>query len=153
MLQGIFHHQGLAMIANDYAIKLLRWVARAVTVLLLLFWGAFFLEHMSWFSTTTGTPPPGVVVRQLFHLLLLTGYLLALKWELTGSVIITIGAVAFFGTIGMLQSIEGVLMLIISIAPADLFLILWVQKRMRMQGMDSASMQDTDSTGKQDDVS
>lgn len=75
-------------------------VARIASVVLLLFWGAFFVEHMAWFTDSSGWPPPEVWLAQGLHLLFLIGYLTSLLWDVLGSVLIAVGVVLFFGLIG-----------------------------------------------------
>jgi hypothetical protein len=74
----------------------LRWVARVLCLCLLLFWGAFFVEHLQWFAHPGQWPPAKVILLQLVHLVMLVGFVLAWKWELVGSVIVVASSVAFF---------------------------------------------------------
>jgi hypothetical protein len=82
-----------------------RWTGRLAALLLLLFWGAFFIEHLSeWFLRRGGAyPPVWVWVLQFFHFVILLGMGLMLKWEKVGAPLVVVGALAFFGGI-MLQS-------------------------------------------------
>jgi len=86
------------MRANTVWITLLRWSARVLATGLFLFWGAFFLEHVrEWFlHPAQGLPPARVWLLQLAHLVMLVGLLLLLRWELLGSAVTILGALAFF---------------------------------------------------------
>ncbi|MCF8239338.1 MAG: hypothetical protein K9I85_14340 [Saprospiraceae bacterium] len=79
----------------------LRGIARTLAIAELLLWGAFFVEHLGWFSDPANASPPATVwLRQLAHLTLLVGYLVIWKWERQGAIIILIGALTFFPLIG-----------------------------------------------------
>ncbi len=79
-------------------IKTARTSARVLSVCLFLLWGAFFVEHLEWFSAEQpNTPPIHVWFAQGAHLLLLIGYIVLLRFELAGSVLVVINAVLFFG--------------------------------------------------------
>ena len=62
-----------------------RWLGRGLALLLFLFWGAFFVEHLAeWFSHPQAAPPPlRAWVAQGLHLVMLIG--LALMLRGTGS--------------------------------------------------------------------
>ncbi len=77
-------------------IALLYWSARVLAVVVFLFWGAFFLEHLSWFLRPVAEwPSARVWLLQLAHLAMLIGLLMVLRWEIAGSVL-TIGAALVF---------------------------------------------------------
>lgn len=79
----------------------MRWIARTLAIAEFLLWGAFFIEHLTWFSEPELASLPQVVwAQQLAHLTLLIGYLLIWKWEKPGAVVILIGALTFFPCIG-----------------------------------------------------
>ena len=80
----------------------LRWIGRIFSILLLLFWGAFFLEHLiEWFlHPAEGIPPLPVWVGQTLHLLMLIGLAMMLRWEKPGALVTVIGTVGFFSSIG-----------------------------------------------------
>lgn len=79
----------------------MRWLARTLAIAEFLLWGAFFIEHITWFSDPGLASPPQVVwVQQLAHLTLLIGYLLIWKWEKVGAIVIIIGALTFFPFMG-----------------------------------------------------
>jgi hypothetical protein len=75
-----------------------RWVARGLAVCLLLFWGAFFVEHLrEWFiAPFPNHPPLKVCLTVALHALLLIGLILTLRWELAGSLIVLAAGGAFF---------------------------------------------------------
>jgi len=77
-------------------LTILRWTARILTIPIFLFWGAFFLEHMSWFSNPSHLPPWHVFLTVGFHGLILVGLALSWKWEIPGSVITIVAAALFF---------------------------------------------------------
>jgi hypothetical protein len=81
-------------------IALTRWTARVLATVLLLFWGAFFLEHLEWFlHPDRGFPPARVWLLQLAHLLMLIGLLVLLRWELLGSAWTILAALVFFASV------------------------------------------------------
>lgn len=75
---------------------ILRWTARLFGLLVFLFWGAFFLEHLSWFSHPSQLPSPTVFLINSLHFLMLTGLILAWKWEIPGASMVLIAAFVFF---------------------------------------------------------
>jgi hypothetical protein len=80
-----------------------RWLGRTLALLLLLFWGTFFLEHLSeWFRNPVGAPPPTWVwISQMLHLGMLVGLALSLRWDRLGAIVTALGTTAFFASIGM----------------------------------------------------
>jgi len=82
---------------NATLIALLHWSARGLAVMVFLFWGAFFLEHLSWFFKPLAQWPPAQVwLLQLAHLAMLIGLLVLLRWELVGSALTIVAALVFF---------------------------------------------------------
>jgi len=82
---------------NATLITLLYWSARVLAVMVFLFWGAFFLEHLSWFLRPVAEwPPARVWLLQLAHLAMLIGLLVLLRWELAGSALTIVAALVFF---------------------------------------------------------
>lgn len=73
-------------------------VVKAVTSLLLfILWGSFFIDHLSWFVVSgEPVPPLEIWLLQAAHLVFVAGYLVILKWERVGSVMIVLGALLFF---------------------------------------------------------
>jgi hypothetical protein len=73
-----------------------RWVARIWAAVLVLLWGAFFLEHLAWFADPQHLPPPRVFLLVGLHFLMLVGLLAGWKWELAGAVLALATSVPFF---------------------------------------------------------
>ena len=96
-------HPTRGSLPSSILATLAKWGGRLTAVLLFLFWGAFFVEHMSeWFLRSNARfPPAGVWVQQLAHFGMLVGLGLMLKWERLGGLVLLIATVAFFGGIGM----------------------------------------------------
>jgi hypothetical protein len=88
---------------SDTVAVTFRWIGRALALLLLLFWGAFFLEHLSeWFLNARGALPPARVwISQALHLGMLVGLALLLRWDRLGAIVTALATTAFFATIGM----------------------------------------------------
>ncbi len=80
----------------------IRWMARLWAAGLLLFWGAFFLEHTSeWFIRPPREwPAVEVLGLHLVHLIFLTGLLVGWRWELAGGILVLIAATVFFPIVG-----------------------------------------------------
>src|SRR5262245_60505585 len=79
-----------------------RWLGRTLALLLLLFWGAFFLEHLSeWFLGPQGAPPLWVWVSQVLHLGMLVGLALMLWRDRLGALVTALATTAFFASIGV----------------------------------------------------
>jgi len=78
-----------------------RWSGRATALLLLLFWGAFFVEHLTeWFLRADGRYPPAWVWGQQFcHFVMLVGLGMMVRWEKLGAVVLLVATVAFFAGI------------------------------------------------------
>jgi hypothetical protein len=100
--------------------------ARVLSLLLFTLWGAFFIEHLSWFTTETlDTPPMKIWFVQGTHFLLLAGYLVSLKWEKTGSVLIVINAVLFFTYAAGTNAVP---FIIVSLFPVMLYGFCWMKR-------------------------
>ena len=81
--------------------RLARSVARAWAGILLVAWGAFFVEHaVEWFAPSGPFPPVGVWLLQLCHLVFLIGLIVGWRWELTGGIVTLVSAVMFFASAG-----------------------------------------------------
>jgi len=93
-----------------------------------LFWGTFFVEHLQCFANPGQWPPIKVIVLQLLHLTMLAGLLLAWRWELIGSLLVIVSALAFFS-----QVAGGNFVLFSSITsiPAVLWLYCYWRDRLR----------------------
>jgi len=79
-------------------VGVIRWPARALAVCVFLFWGAFFVEHLQeWFiQPFPHHPPLKVCVGMALHFLMLAGLIVALRWELVGSLMVILAAFGFF---------------------------------------------------------
>jgi len=108
-------------------IKVSRTTGRVLSILLFILWGSFFIEHLSWFFTELmDTPPILVWFAQGAHFLLLVGYLISLKWERAGSVLIVVCAVLFFGYAAGRNALP---FIIVSIFPVMLFAYCWMKSK------------------------
>ena len=77
------------------------WGSRISAALLLLFWGAFFIEHLTeWFSPSAIQPPLKVWLSMFFHLVMLAGLGIMVKWQRIGTCTMAFGTVAFYLGIG-----------------------------------------------------
>lgn len=78
------------------------WLARISALLLLFFWGAFFVEHLfEWFLRPDGAfPPASVWVGQFLHLAMLVGLGTIVFFPGWGAVIAAVATASFFSWIG-----------------------------------------------------
>lgn len=117
-------------IPNNSKVKIARFIrllARLDSLLLLLFWGAFFVEHLSWFVQPEAKPPLRIWLIQGAHLGLLLSYLIGLRWERTGSLLIIASSLLFFIPVAGPQMAYFIL---ISVMPAGLYLFShWMERR------------------------
>ena len=77
----------------------LLWSGRAVATLLAIFWGVFFLEHLSEWYVHRGTsafPPPWVTMAMVAHFGMIVGLLLMVRWRLWGALVTVAATAAFF---------------------------------------------------------
>jgi hypothetical protein len=79
-----------------FSLKLVLWSARTLSLLLFLFWGAFFIEHLQYFTNAGEKPPFIVYLITSFHFLLLASYIFSMWKHLAGSLLIIVFALAFF---------------------------------------------------------
>lgn len=108
-------------------IHVVRLAARILSGALFLLWGAFFVEHLSWFgSVPSENPPLHVWLLSLLHFTLLVGYAVTLKWEKTGSAIMSVSAVLFFS---FAAGVNAIPFIIVSIFPAMLYAYCWMKER------------------------
>lgn len=104
-----------------------RFIARTMSVLLLLFWGSFFVNHLSWFASVPSKVPPATVwLLSILHLSLLVSYALSLRWERTGSVGIILCSTLFFSLTAGYNALP---FIIVSISPAMVFFYIWKKER------------------------
>lgn len=109
--------------------EVIRFFANACCVMLFILWGAFFIEHLSWF-TNGQTPPANIWLLQIAHLALLIGLLMALKWELTGSLVVIVSALAFFLPTAGNRFLP---LFLITILPTVMFFFTWWLENHRMR--------------------
>jgi hypothetical protein len=78
------------------------WLAQICALLLFLFWGAFFLDHLQeWFLRQDGQlPPSSVWLGQLLHLAMLLGLGLTIFRPAWGAMVSVVATVLFFSAIG-----------------------------------------------------
>jgi hypothetical protein len=105
-----------------------KWGGRLTALLVLLLWGAFFVEHLSeWFLRADGRyPPTWVWVQQAFHFAMLAGLALMLKWDRLGTVVMLAASIMFFGFIGLRNFSYFAL---INLVPVALFSVYWLARR------------------------
>ncbi len=105
-----------------FSLKLVLWSARTLSMLLFLFWGAFFIEHLQFFWSEQQQPPFWVYLVTGFHLLLLISYVISFWKYLLGSILMVISGLVFF------IMTSGKMFLpfyLISIVPAGFYLYYW----------------------------
>lgn len=96
-----------------------RLIARLLSIALFILWGAFFVEHLAWIDGTMKQLPPLTVwLLSALHGMLLLSYLISLKWEKRGSLLMVISAVLFFFSTAGYNAVP---FIIVSILPAMLF--------------------------------
>jgi hypothetical protein len=80
-----------------------KWAGRVAALLLLLFWGAFFVEHTAeWFLRSDGRyPPTWVFVQHGFHFCMILSLAAMWRWEKPGAIALVASTAAFFGLIGL----------------------------------------------------
>ena len=76
----------------------IKWIARITAILLFLFWGGFFLEHLvEWFfESEKGLPPIRVWISMAAHFIMMTGLLIMVRWIKTGILTMVISTITFF---------------------------------------------------------
>lgn len=105
--------------------RLAHLAARVISLGFLLFWGAFFIEHLTWFADPAHLPAAEIWLAQALHFLLLVGYALSLFWGRLGCVVIALGAALFFGLTGGANALWFALL---SLAPIPFFILAWISK-------------------------
>jgi hypothetical protein len=81
---------------------LVGWLGKVLAAGLCLFWGTFFVEHLTeWFAHPIGAPPPPFVwAAMVFHFVIVLGLGLIVWKERPGALATIAGTLAFFLTIG-----------------------------------------------------
>lgn len=106
-------------------IKIARWIGRILCLGLFILWGMFFLEHLSFFTISSGEQPPLYVwLLQITHGLLLISYLLCWKFERAGSLGILVFGLIFFVSTGAAWYL-----LLISLSPILFFSSIWFRQK------------------------
>jgi hypothetical protein len=102
-----------------------QWGGRTTAVLLFLFWGSFFANHLSeWFLRTGGTYPPAWVWGQMFaHFAMIAGLALMLRWDRLGSLVVVVATAILFGGIGF-HSFPYIAL--VNLIPVVLFSLRWM---------------------------
>lgn len=113
---------------------------KVFSVLLVFFWGIFFLEHLSWFTTGKDIPPVSVILSFILHGILLSGYIVYLIKCKYGSWMIIITAALFFFTI--ISFADAVKLFLISAVPAFLWLSVEFANRFHNKGNQKGSSDD-----------
>jgi hypothetical protein len=105
-----------------------KWGGRLTAALLVLFWGAFFVEHLTeWFMHGGGQyPPPRVWAGQALHLVMLVGLAMMVKWDRIGALVTVVGSAAFFLWIGYRRPLALPLM---NLVPIACFTVYWLARR------------------------
>jgi hypothetical protein len=108
------------MLAGVRPITVIRWIARVLGGALFLLWGAFFVEHLSWFLVPLNVAPSlQIWLAQGLHFLVLLGFLVAYRWERLGGGLVIAGALFFF----LITGVWNVLPLFVAtVIPAALYL-------------------------------
>jgi hypothetical protein len=109
-------------------VAVLRWTARGLSLLLFLGWGAFFVEHLEWFTDPRGWPPAHVARLQTLHGIMLLGLLIGWKWELAGAVVLMASSIPFFLAAAGGAAAQFIL---VTNLPAMLWMYLWASGRRR----------------------
>ena len=73
-----------------------RWGARIASAILFVTWGAFFIDHLEWFTHPGEWPPPKVTALVALHLVMLLSLLVGWRWELLGAVLLLGSSTVFF---------------------------------------------------------
>jgi len=107
---------------ETHRLAVLRWTASLLGLSLFFVWSPFLLEHMEWFAKGGELPPARVYFGYLAHTVMLLGFIVALRCELTGSIFIIAGSFILFSRI---NSSAFIIFFIASSVPACLFLVHW----------------------------
>jgi hypothetical protein len=104
-----------------------KWGGRVTAALLVLFWGAFFVEHLSeWFLRGDGRyPPVWVWAQQAFHLGMLVGLALMVRWDRRGALVTVISTIAFFSMIGYRGPVT---LPLLNLLPIACFTVYWLAR-------------------------
>ncbi|MFO0950228.1 MAG: hypothetical protein U0835_03575 [Isosphaeraceae bacterium] len=111
---------GFLDVGPTRAVTVIRWAARLLSLGLFFLWGAFFVEHLEWFTHPDRLPPPWVFGVVGLHLAMLLSLLAGWRYErLGGALLIATASLFFFLAAGRnaipfaaVTSLPGVLWLI-----------------------------------------
>jgi hypothetical protein len=111
--------------AMNKTVITIRWIARILSVLIILFWGYMIAGHLIGTEAQASRPLVASDSAQVAMMLLwLVGLALAWRWELVGAVIALMGAL-----IGALLNPKAAGLGVVPAVPALLFLFCWWRSR------------------------
>jgi hypothetical protein len=87
------------MAAHASVVSVIRWIARIWGTGAALLWGAFFVEHLAWFSGGSATPPLRVWLQQGLHFAMAAGLLAAWRYERVGGVVALVASIVVFASV------------------------------------------------------
>lgn len=105
----------------------LLWSGRVAATLLAIFWGVFFLEHLSEWYVQRGSaafPPPWVTVVMVAHFGMIVGLLALVRWRLVGAAV-TIAATAAF-IYPTLVHAKPAWLVLVNLIPVGLIALAWI---------------------------
>lgn len=107
--------------------KICRTAGRVLSILLFILWGSIFLNHLSWFfMARMDIPPVRMWFGQISHFLLLVGYLVSLRWERVGSLLVVVNSIFFFGNAAGRNALP---FIIVSMFPVMLYAYCWMKHK------------------------
>lgn len=119
--------------AGRVSMRVLRWSARLLGLLVSILWGAFFVEHVSeWFIRPFPNHPPlSVCLWMGVHFLMIAGYVAAWRWPVPGALV---SLVAGFVFLADKAGPRFPVFFTITALPGVLFLLsAWLETRLRSQ--------------------
>jgi len=74
----------------------LLWFGRGIGLLLAIFWGLFFVEHLNaWYLDPKGWPPLWVTAAMVSHGVIILGLAAMLRWTWIGAALTLVGTIGF----------------------------------------------------------
>jgi hypothetical protein len=113
------------MAASASILRVVRWAARLWGTGAALFWAAFFIEHLAWFTPGAAMPPLRVWLLQGVHFIMVAALLSAWRYERAG------GSIALFASVVFLGAVAGPrlwLFLALTVPPAIAFIYCGLQR-------------------------
>jgi hypothetical protein len=104
----------------------IRWIGRIFSVILFFLMGAFLLEHFKIIIGENDRVSIGLFLNPLFHFGLLCGYLVSLKWEKSGSIMIVVFSLLFLTFLKIPR--QFVIFFLTLISPIYFYGYVWFQK-------------------------